>query len=102
MGAHCEHHRDVVDVPATKNSARLACAQTTPQAGLCGWITFSYRLVSGLMLNGGIATHKSAGSLKAMSERKRNGGRSSFDVIPRGCETNLGRHHVEPDRPGAA
>jgi len=28
----------------------------------------------------------------------RNGGRSSYDVIPRGCDTNLGRHHVEPDR----
>jgi hypothetical protein len=39
---------------------------------------------------------------EAVSERKRNGGRSSFDVIPRGCDTNLGRHHVEPDRPSAA
>jgi hypothetical protein len=41
-------------------------------------------------------------SLEAVSERKRNGGRSSFDVISRGCDTNLGRHHVEPDLLSAA
>ena len=40
--------------------------------------------------------------LEAVSERMGNGGRSRSDVIPRGCETNLGRHHVEPDRPRAA
>ena len=40
--------------------------------------------------------------LEAVSERYRNGGRPSFDMIPRGCDTNLGSHHVEPDRPRAS
>ncbi|NML13337.1 DUF3616 domain-containing protein, partial [Sphingobium sp. AR-3-1] len=41
-------------------------------------------------------------ALEAVSERGRNGGRSGFNVIPRGCDTNLGSHHVEPDRPRAS
>lgn len=43
-----------------------------------------------------------ASRLEAVSERYRNGGRPSFDMIPRGCDTNLGSHHVEPDRPRAS